>query len=491
MWWCYQYRRPNAQAEFRYTGYTVNGAKTASTSLMLDVREAPFELDDRVFGLVFDAYSDPAESEHELMVTVNSRSTATEGKDFILPAATLRGHGTGFARTYSIDIPSDMIDEINGAVNQSTGAVTGEVIFLTLQFVDSNAAKFRVGQGGSQLDVLNFEIAIEDARSSVPPVVSTNYPDSNTLEVSKDIGAFDLEFALSNESGKNITIGHTVNSDASTALISDNYSISTSPTTISPGSTSGRIRITPTGTVNANDTITLDLALTNAFFSITCQHDPCRETRPNDGTIAGSSSATTNTETLVITFVNKPTISIETVASEVAQSDFVEFFVKVDPATHSSPITINLTEDGDAARSGTAHTSIDIPVGKSRSSLKQTFSTLGNYEVDLAATGLTEYLLHPSMKSIDVDIIDGTSLPAITLGNASAVTNTSSSFMIPVQNEAASQTGPLEIHYKVTETGSNTGFFDNSPLVDMVTIPDTTRMENITVSINRGRHSSW
>ena len=117
----------NAQAEFRYTGYTVNGAKTASTSLMLDVREAPFEMDDRVFGLVFDAYSDPSESEHELMVTVNSRSTATEGKDFILPAATLRGHGTGFARNYSIDIPSDMIDEINGAVNQSTGAVTGEV----------------------------------------------------------------------------------------------------------------------------------------------------------------------------------------------------------------------------------------------------------------------------------------------------------------------------------------------------------------------------
>ena len=89
------------------------------------------------------------------------------------------------------------------------------------------------------------------------------------------------------------------------------------------------------------------------------------------------------------------------------------------------------------------------------------------------------------MEDIIVNVVDGTSLPTITLGDAPTnVTSTDTSFDITVQNSESSQTGEIDVHYRVSDSGSHTGFLTISPLMDMITIPDT-RSKTITVTINR------
>ena len=445
-----------AQAEFRFSNAQAN-------TLVRSTREAPSEMAERVVDFTFAAYSGVNGQDYPLVVEINTNTTtAEEGKDFILPETPkLVGSNVGALTAYRVRIPSDDIDENNG-----------EVVDLRLRFADPNSAKFRITEVGILTDQINFSITIEDGRSSVPPLVATNY-ESNALDVSKDIGdseSFYLEFELENAagestvSGKNITISHT-------PLNSSNFTIDTSQATIAPGNTTGRIKITKVAgaTINVNETITLNFTLTNAYFSYTCAHTPCRESRANDGTIsleAGTTKA--NTETLTITFVDKPSVTVETIASEVAQSDFVEFVVNVDPATHQDPLTVQFTESGSAGRVNTV-TSVDIPVGQSQATHKQTFSGVGNYRVVLATTGADagEFVLLPGSEKIDVNVVADTTLPTIALGTAPTVSAGTSSFNFALTSTGGIHDDNISINYIITETGSTTGYL-TSPTADTV-----------------------
>ena len=53
-----------------------------------------------------------------------------------------------------------------------------------------------------------------------------------------------------------------------------------------------------------------------------------------------------------------------------------------------------------------------------------------------------------------------------------------------MQNSESSQTGDIDVHYRVSDSGSHTGFLTSSPLMSMITIPNS-RSNTITVTINR------
>ena len=231
---------------------------------------------------------------------------------------------------------------------------------------------------GNTTKSLEITIHINDGRDSVPPVVETNYT-GTTLEVSKNIDEFDLEFELRrpqdtniiNTSGKNVGIGYAVNTGEST-INANGYTLANGTLRIDAGDTNGSINIPlVSSNINNGDKLVIDFTPTNAVFRY-------------GGTASnGVPINPITTEKLTITFVERPTVSIETVSPEVAHTDYVEYTVKIDPA-QTGDIDIGLSETGTTATGGTPVTTIRIPGGKTEASGERIFTDVGTYKLALA-----------------------------------------------------------------------------------------------------------
>ena len=316
---------PVSDAQAQKVSWQVNSSLTASD------RERPAENSEaRIRTFNFQGLSGDA-GDYGLVFSERPDHTATEGVDYMILTDKFTHNGSSTLATIQIQILQDGIDEDD------------ELISLNVDFADPAKSIF---QSGAVLqNRIQIAITIRDSRTDVGPLVTTNYPDSNTLEVSKDIDAFDLEFnlrriifddnsnpttVLSGEtivSSRNVDIGYTVSGTATGILTNDSVSIPA-------GESIGTLPISLSGkTISADQTLILTFTLTNAAFAYTVGNNNI----PSSPTVS---------ETLTITFVDKPSVSIETVASEVAQSDFVEFVVEVEPATHSDALTVEFTESG-------------------------------------------------------------------------------------------------------------------------------------------------
>ena len=377
---------------------------------------------------------------------ISANTSATAGEDFVMPASSTMFVGA-VTQTFAVEILGDDLDEGD------------ETIVIELEFAAETAATFNIG-GMPRQQTARLTINIRDHAGDVEPTVAKNYT-GTALEVSKDIGMFDLEFELSAVSGRDVTIDYMVN-DPGTNLLPADYTISDTSVTIPKGQTKAKIPIT-ISSAEANETLAINLTLMNTFFT-----------------------GTQNTELLTITFVDKPSVSIETVTAEVADSDFVESIVKIKPA-QTEPITVNITEAGDAPRGGNAVPSITIPANQTQFTHRRMFTGAGSYSVELATTGpdAGKFLLHPSMNSVSANVVDNTGLPETTLGDAPTPSKTENSFNIPVQyTSTATLSDPLPVNYRATDSGIFKGYLDESPVTSSVNIP-TGKSTNISVPIDR------
>ena len=121
--------------------------------------------------------------------------------------------------------------------------------------------------------------------------------------------------------------------------------------------------------ITSGDKLVIDFSATNAVFGYGAAPGDLREGRNN---------MEVTTEKLTITFVERPTVSIETISSEVAQTDYVEYTVKIDPA-QTGDTDVGLSETGTTATGGTAVTTIRIPGGKTEASGERTFTGAGAF----------------------------------------------------------------------------------------------------------------
>ena len=165
-------------------------------------------------------------------------------KDFVLPEAKLVHGGSLGDASYTIRILNDMIDESEY-----------EELYLQLSFTDPNQGEFSTTTnsntiiGGTPSDQITLRVRLRDSRDDVPPVIETNYT-GTTLDVSKNLDAFDLEFELRRPqdtnvvtaSGLNVDIGYTVNTGEST-IGANGYTLANGTLRIDAGDTLARLPI--------------------------------------------------------------------------------------------------------------------------------------------------------------------------------------------------------------------------------------------------------
>ena len=275
-------------------------------------------------------------------------------------------------------------------------------------------------------------------------------------------------------SSRNVDIAYTVGGTASGILTADTL-------TINAGDSTGSIPISLSGkTVSANQTLILNFTLTNAAFA----YGSLGTNVAKDNNIPTDPA---NTETLTITFVDKPIVSISTSSTEISSTDYSEWGVSINPA-QSEQITVGVTEGGTAGRDGTAITQVVFPANTTFVRQEQTFSSTGTYTVALnnSHADASKYVFDFDSKDLSVEVVDGTSLPAMSLDDAPTVTSTSDSFTITVRNtDTVAQADVIRVNYRVTDSGTNKGFLVSSPISNTIDIP-TSKSDDITVSIHRG-----
>ena len=176
---------------------------------------------------------------------------------------------------------------------------------------------------------------------------------------------------------------------------------------------------------------------------------------------------------------SNPTVSISTLYTEFAVSDFSEWGLLLTPA-QNVPITVGVTEGGTATRSGTAISEVIIPAGTRFVNSRQTFSTVGTYTVALNTSSSYDF---GSSSSISVTAVDGTNLPVVSLDAAPTVSSTDESFNLTVRVNPAPTTF-LNTRFTVLDYGVNKGFFPGVVATRWSTIR-TSGSDNIVVEISR------
>ena len=166
-----------------------------------------------------------------------------------------------------------------------------ESLILNLTFASSVNAQFKVG---TMPATKSIQVTINITDTDSEPQLTANY-DGDTLSVAKGIGTFELEYQFSARlvSGRNITIGYTVNS-ANTDLENTDYSINGNLTATSGSVTlfAGQTKISLPITIisdnitQSSEDLALDLTFTNAVYTF----------------------AMVTTQSLVISVVDKPSI---------------------------------------------------------------------------------------------------------------------------------------------------------------------------------------
>ncbi len=360
--------------------------------------------------------------------------------------------------TLTIPIIGDDLDEDN------------EKLILNLTFASSVNAQFKVGTLAATKSI-KVTINITDADSE--PQLNSNY-EGDALSVAKGIGTFELEyhFSTSGVSGRNITIGYTVNS-ANTDLENTDYSINGNLTATSGSVTlfAGQSKVALPITIisdnitQASENLALNLTFTNAVYTF----------------------ARVTTQSLVISVVDKPNVAIETIYTRVHKDDYFEFTVSAIPApTQNQTITVGFEHQG-FSDVRTKFPSDTIPnavltANEPQKTIRVEFLDTGNFHIKLGSG--SDYVVNFLNNSVGA-FITGLNLPAVSLGTAPTVANTDLKFDISVQH-GATRTEDLPIRFRISETGSQTGYLKNrmSGDIEPFDIP-AAGSKNLTIDLDR------
>ena len=154
---------------------------------------------------------------------------------------------------------------------------------------------------------------------------------------------------------------------------------------------------------------------------------------------------------------SNPTVTVWTLYTEFADSDFHEWYLSIS-STRNSPLTVAITEGGTATRSGNAITEVTIPANTKTVSSRQTFSSVGTYTVEINASSSYGFGFS---RNISATVVDGTNLPVVSLDAAPTVTSSDTEFMLTARVNPAPTTGSrLSVRYLITDYGTNAGFFN-------------------------------
>ena len=175
-----------------------------------------------------------------------------------------------------------------------------------------------------------------------------------------------------------------------------------------------------------------------------------------------------------------PTVRIWTNGTTVSHTDYSEWGLSLN-TSQPGPITVGITLGGTAMRSGTDITQVIIPAGQTTVRSRQEFSGAGTYTV--AVNSSTSYGFGSST-SISVTVVDGTSLPAVTLGTAPTVASTQVTFSINAEI-APTQTSRLTINYAIIDQGVNKGYFPGGRSERSRTFAEDAQTAVITILITR------
>ena len=352
-----------------------------------------------------------------------------------------------------------------------------EKLILNLTFASSVNAQFKVGTLAAT-KTIQVTITITDRDNE--PQLYTNYfekltNNNTTLTVAKGIGSFEFEYQLERNvvSGRNITIGYSVNS-ANTDLENTDYSINgnliatSGSVTLFAGQSKVALPITivSDNITQSEEDLVLDLTFTNAVVTF----------------------SRVMTQRLVIKVVDKPRVSIETINTRVHKDDYVELTVSVTPPpSQNQTITVGFVHQG-FSQVTTKFTDDLIPntvltATEPQKSVRVEFLSAGHFVVFLGSS--TDYVVDFLNDSVDATI-RGANLPAVSLGAAPTVVKTDLKFDITVQHDASGRTEDLPIRYRISETGSQTGYLKNlmSGVVEPFDIA-AAGSKNLTIDLDR------
>ena len=399
--------------------------------------------------------------ESAVTIAVDESSTATLGVDFTLPENPVLAAAVE-KNNIPITILADDLDEDE------------ERIVLNLSFADTVDAEFDIPLEADNSKMVTVTITINDNEGDVEPHFTPRYTLNNAgkLEVSKNIGSFDLEFDLSAPSGRDVQIGYTVR-DADTDLVAGDYLINSSAAntgeiTVFAGETRGRVPISIIAAgIGDGEDLALDLTYSNAT---TQTRDPI-------------TNEFSRTQAVIIAVVNRPSISIETIYTEVSRTDYIEFEVKINPPQNRR-VTVNYVESGNSFTTD-PNAFIWVQPNNSQPPKRHPFhrnSGVGTYSITLSP--LSGFVLNPSKTRIDVEVVDGANLPTISWGGVPTVTKVDTSFNIAVNSVGGIQSDVLPVRYIVTDTGGTKGYYSTPGEVETLEIP-TERTYSLPVPIDR------
>ena len=360
--------------------------------------------------------------------------------------------------TLTIPITGDDLDE------------NEEKLILNLTFASSVNAQFKVG---SMTATKSIQVTINITDTDSEPQLTANY-DDDTISVAKGIGTFELEYQFSARlvSGRNITIGYTVNS-ANTDLENTDYSINGNLTATSGSVTlfAGQTKISLPITIisdnitQSSEDLALDITFTNAVYTF----------------------ARVTTQSLVISVVDKPSISVETIYSEVHQDDYFEFTVSANPApSQNQTITVGFDHQ-DFSDVRTSFTDDVIPPAVLTASapkkvIRVEFLDNGHFNIFLKSG--SDYVINFVKNSVGATIRNA-NFPAVNLGTIPTISKTDLNFDIAVQHDASGRTEDLPVRFIITNTGSQ-NYLKNrtSGDVEPFDIP-AAGSKNVTIDLER------
>ena len=204
------------------------------------------------------------------------------------------------------------------------------------------------------------------------------------------------------------------------------------------------------------------------------------------------------TKIITVTITELPDITISTDFTEVADSDYFEYTVDINPATHSNPVMVNLMADSSFPLTLTSESnssSIMIPANKSSATGRIEFTdtyasgvTARDFVLKIAAANSNEYTANPIKDEISVDIADGRTLPVVSNSTTASSVIEGGMFNVEVVI-APAQTKDIDLNFELS-TGAESPYvatLAGNP--NQLTIPanDPTESWPVTIAENNQR----
>ena len=354
------------------------------------------------------------------------------------------------------------VDVVEDDVYESAGAA--ETFTITL----SNAT-----QGADIMDEeATGTINNDDVEQQFPDVTIED------ITVSEYAGEVGITATLSKVHNQTVEIAFNYLSTDSTATIGTDFRFMNERIEILAGDTIGTKRfsvINDNDNPQVNEVFKVHVTLSNARFG-----------------------GTGTTKIITVTITELPDITISTDFTEVADSDYFEYTVDINPATHSNPVMVNLMADGSFPLTLTSESnssSIMIPANKSSATGRIEFTdtyasgvTARDFVLKIAAANSNEYTANPIKDEISVDIADGRTLPVVS--NSTTASSVIEGGMFDVEVVIAPpQTEDIDLNFELS-TGAESPYvatLAGNP--NQLTIPanDPTESWPVTIAENNQR----